>query len=328
MQYIDDQTSLIQSLFSASTSGTWQEFLTPLRDLTQADGVMLLFQPARGTARIWANGAGCEALQPLLPSLRFDRVYGQEDLTGAQPFDGFFRLAKVRAGTNDTATLCIGREPHRRDFRSPDRQFLTTVIPFLGQSLTTWSQLNKQRTEAAQSDSMIAHLGAAWIRTDFSGNILSMSPNAPDLRIFTNMRLADRLRLEFADPEVALRFRTAFAACAGQGTPAVVYSAVSDTELSLQRTEDNEVLIQIREAPEHATLRPEGFAEHFGLNRNEARLAALICDGHSLKAAAAALGWTNETTRSYSKSIFARMGVQGQTSLLRRVLSSGVTFGD
>lgn len=326
MQYIDDQTSLIQSLFCASTSGAWQEFLTPLRDLTQADGVMLQFQPARGTAKLWTDGAGIEPLDTLLPTLRFDRVYGQEDLTTGQGFDGFFRLVKVRAGAQDTASLSIIRAPHRRDFRSPDRQFLTTVTPFLGQCLSTWADLNKQRSEAAQSDTLVAHLGAAWIKTDLSGNIQSMSPNAPDLRAFANMRIADRLRLEFADPEMALRFRTAFSACATQSTPAVVFSPHLETELYLTQTEGGEILIRVRETPEHARVPTPAFASHFGLNRSEARLAALICDGYSLKSAAKALGWTDETTRSCSKAIFARMGVQGQTGLLRRVLSSGVAF--
>lgn len=326
MQYVDDQTSLIQSLFSASTTGAWQDFLTPLREFTQADGVMLQFQPARGTAKLWSDGAGCEGLQSLLPALRFDRVYGQEDLTGGQPVDGFFRLVKVRSGSQDAASLCIGRAPHRRDFRSPDRQFLTAVSPFLGQSLSTWARLNKDRTEAATSDNLIAHLGAAWVRTDLAGNILSMSPNAPDLRAFANMRIADRLRLEFADAEIALRFRTAFAACATQGTPEVIFGPSIETELSLQRAEGNEILIHIRETADHSNVETEAFAKHFGLNRSEARLAALICNGHSLKTAASSLGWTDETTRSCSKAIFARMGVQGQTGLLRRVLFSGVTL--
>lgn len=325
MQYVDDQTSLIQSLFSASTGAGWQDFLTPLRDFTQADGAMLHFQPVRGTAQTWSIGVDCLALQDQMPSLRFDRVYGQEDLTTTRALDGFFRMVKVRADGGATASLCILREAHRRDFRSPDRQFLTTVSPFLGQCLSTWARLTAERGQANQSEHLLANLGAGWVITDLTGNIQSMSPNIDALRAFRNMRISERLRLEFADPEMALRFRTAFAACATQGTATVIFTADVGTELTLQR-QDAEILVRLRETPDHAALPAAAFAQHFGLNRSEGRLAALICDGHSLKSAAKVLGWTDETARSCSKAIFARMGVQGQTGLLRRVLTSGVTL--
>jgi uncharacterized protein YcnI len=50
-------------------------------------------------------------------------------------------------------------------------------------------------------------------------------------------------------------------------------------------------------------------------------------DGFSLAQAAAELGWTVETARSCSKQVFARMGVGGQTGVLRRMLASAVWIG-
>jgi hypothetical protein len=50
-------------------------------------------------------------------------------------------------------------------------------------------------------------------------------------------------------------------------------------------------------------------------------------DGFSLAQAAAELGWTVETARSCSKQVIARMGVSGQTGVLRRMLASAVWIG-
>jgi len=62
------------------------------------------------------------------------------------------------------------------------------------------------------------------------------------------------------------------------------------------------------------------------LSRSEARLLAQLCDGHTLRSAAEALGWTEETARSTSKVIFARLGVSGQPAMIRRIMGSGVWF--
>jgi DNA-binding CsgD family transcriptional regulator len=62
----------------------------------------------------------------------------------------------------------------------------------------------------------------------------------------------------------------------------------------------------------------------FDLSRSEARLAATLCDGLSLSAAAQTLGWTTETARSNSKLLFARMGVNGQPGVVRAMQSSAI----
>ena len=85
--------------------------------------------------------------------------------------------------------------------------------------------------------------------------------------------------------------------------------------------------VRPRQAPRARDLPVGRIAAVFGLSRSEARLAALLCDGFSLAQAAAELGWTVETARSCSKQVFARMGVGGQTGVLRRMLASAVWIG-
>ena len=60
----------------------------------------------------------------------------------------------------------------------------------------------------------------------------------------------------------------------------------------------------------------------FSLSRSEARLALALSQGKSLAEAATALGFTLETTRNYSKRIYAKTGTRGQADLVRIILAS------
>jgi DNA-binding CsgD family transcriptional regulator len=58
-----------------------------------------------------------------------------------------------------------------------------------------------------------------------------------------------------------------------------------------------------------------------GLSANEAALAHALSLGETLSAAGARLNLTEETTRNYSKRIYAKTGTHGQADLVRRVLT-------
>lgn len=65
----------------------------------------------------------------------------------------------------------------------------------------------------------------------------------------------------------------------------------------------------------------------FDLSPSEASLAALLTQGFSLTEAADELGLTESTVRSYSKRIFAKVGVSRQTELVRLILRSVAILG-
>jgi len=65
----------------------------------------------------------------------------------------------------------------------------------------------------------------------------------------------------------------------------------------------------------------------FDLSPSEAGLAALLTQGFSLTEAAEELGLTESTVRSYSKRIFAKVGVSRQTELVRLILRSVAILG-
>lgn len=62
-------------------------------------------------------------------------------------------------------------------------------------------------------------------------------------------------------------------------------------------------------------------AAELGLSRREAQLAVALADGLGLVEAGASLGLTPETTRNYSKRIYAKTGSKGQADIVRKVLT-------
>lgn len=63
-------------------------------------------------------------------------------------------------------------------------------------------------------------------------------------------------------------------------------------------------------------------AQLFGLTPQEARLALLLADGYTLEEAAGQLGVAVTAARSYSKRIYAKMGIGSQSDIVRLVYRS------
>jgi DNA-binding CsgD family transcriptional regulator len=60
----------------------------------------------------------------------------------------------------------------------------------------------------------------------------------------------------------------------------------------------------------------------FGLSRREAELALALGSGEQLVDAAQRMNLKTETARGYSKAIYAKMNVRGQSELIVRLLTS------
>jgi len=66
----------------------------------------------------------------------------------------------------------------------------------------------------------------------------------------------------------------------------------------------------------------EHLATLFGISQTQARLAALLAGGYTLSQAAAEIGLTEQSARTYSKEIYARTGTRRQGELIQRILTS------
>ncbi|SOB97756.1 hypothetical protein SAMN05877809_10230 [Rhodobacter sp. JA431] len=334
MFYVDDQTRLLNTLFSCAAAsegpekGQWQPFLARLRDLARADGVSLCLAQGRAQRRSWSVGQAPNVAPEALEPLRFQRVYEQSEVLGEAAESGFLRLIKVRSGPNMQAVLSLFRGAEKSDFRAIDGQSLDLVAGYLAQAVSIWAALEEERSLAALNAQTAQLLGAGWLLIDSGGVITHLSPLAKDLAEEAGLPFATRRRFEPSDPALASAYRAALSACLTHGRPqSVLLSHEPLIEMVLQRDVQSSaggLRAALRHAPQLRSIDPARLATHFGLTPSEARLAARLCDGQSLRDAAQDLGWTEQTARSCSKAIFARLGVSGQPALVRHILSSGV----
>ena len=320
----DDQTRLIRALFAETqpdADAAWAGFLSLLRQVTQAEGASLDLDLQNQT-RSWFEGRPNYGDPSSRRTLRFDRVYSQESLPALQEGGAPTRVIKVRTTNGAGLTLSITRSTHDRDFRSVDGQMLHSLAPFLGQAMGLWLDRQRERADAQICETMLAALGGGWLVLDTTGKILRLSVN-----LTADFQAAEGLPLKFGEPAISSAFSEAFAQAVAGEEP-VAFSFSQGEMLLTQIEHDNApaILGRLRTRPQCALISAQVVAHHFGVSTSEARLAILICDGHSLKAAAAVLGWTEETTRTCSKSLFARMGVSGQPDLVRRILNSSVWY--
>ncbi|CAI8857004.1 LuxR family transcriptional regulator [Pseudomonas jessenii] len=83
-------------------------------------------------------------------------------------------------------------------------------------------------------------------------------------------------------------------------------------------------LSEVTTAPQSSSYPPELIAQLFALTRQEARLASCLADGQSISEAAAQMGIAVTAARNYTKNIYAKLGIKGQTDLVRMLCKSSV----
>jgi len=340
MAYFDDRSQLISALFAAAAGGgageDWPAFLQLLARQAQADGAALqIFLPEGPQPAPWRAGHLSLPNAVALAPLRADRVYAQDEVSPAHPAP--LRLIKARLPSpgavqgpgQGEAVLALGRAPHRQDFRSIDAQHLSALAPFLGQAVGQWRRLRQAQDLRDAQAGLLTGLGVAWLIVDAVGTILAQSGAlahwGPDLGSAPRLRA----RLEPGDALLAQQLRRAMAALLGdQAPPFGCVVARPGLPALLLRAQpyggQRAVIVLMRQPPKLADLDIVWLAHSLGLSRSEARLAAVLGDGVRLKQAATQLGWTEETARSCSKAIYAKLGVHGQAGLLRHLHGAGL----
>jgi hypothetical protein len=329
METFDDQTRLIRALFAETqhdANGAWLGFLALLRQVTQAEGASLTLYHQNQT-HTWCDGSPRDCDPSSTQALRFDRVYSQENLPASKGGAAPTRMIKVRTTNGSGLTLSISRGTHGRDFRSADGQVLHRLTPFLGQAMGLWLDRHREHAESEIGETMLAAMGGGWVVFDTTGRILRFSQRLLGMRRPACFQVAEGGALKFAEPAIASEFTQALAKAMTGKEPVVL--SLKQGEILLTRIEYDKapaILGRLRLTPQYSFILAQAIAQHFCISTSEARLAILICDGHSLKAAATNLGWTEESTRTCSKSLFARLDVNGQPGLVRRILNSSVLY--
>ncbi|MCP5371453.1 MAG: helix-turn-helix transcriptional regulator [Hyphomicrobiales bacterium] len=135
-------------------------------------------------------------------------------------------------------------------------------------------------------------------------------------------RFDDALRAALTTDDGTGLHKLSLARAQGGSPLAVTLVPVTRDSVVFDETQASLVLL-IADPEARAAMSTEMLVAAYGLTRSEARLAALLTEGGSLREAAAAAGITYETARSYLKTIFQKTGTGRQADLVRLLLATG-----
>ena len=105
---------------------------------------------------------------------------------------------------------------------------------------------------------------------------------------------------------------------ARRGTPWLLIEAMPVTSASNDIFEGCRAVLVVSDLSRPSITNAALLSLEFGLTGAEARLAAAICEGHDLNAAAATFGVSRQTLRSQLKTVFAKTGSRRQAELVAR----------
>lgn len=232
------------------------------------------------------------------------------------------------------------------DFDDADKQMLAALRPHLEQALATFARISREETELQALIDTLDRLTICTLILSGTGRILRANSAARHLLDAHEVALSNDGSLELthraANKELQGLIAKALSASRDRNTQPFVEA------MRLARTSDHHVGVLVR------SLHPTGIStahdsapavvvyfagsgqaqpierlvtQLFDLTPSEAHLATLLATGSSLTEAAERLGLTENTVRTYCKTILNKVGVRRQTELVRLILRSVAVLG-
>jgi DNA-binding CsgD family transcriptional regulator len=335
----------------------WSSFLDRLRAITRADYASLIFRPpapARPTVvHLYSGERSPPRIRQLyrdrlhrsdpLPyhELREGQVYALEELLDAQDpaHQAFFRELLAPSGMNIVRQMRVV-EPsgvnvwltlsRRAAAFEPGHQALIEALaPYLRAALRNYVALERERFAASLANEAIRRLDLGWLTLDAAGRVLDTNAQGAQILERSSILRRDGRGVLTARPaelgrEIAAKIASLLAD-PDRRPRAMILSR--DPWLDMLFTPANRHTISSGASPAliayvHADSgssadRCAQLAQLFGLLPSEARLALALGRGMTIAEAAAELGLTIQTARTYSKIIYGKTGARGQTDLVR-----------
>lgn len=241
------------------------------------------------------------------------------------------------------AWLAIARKTQRCS--ASEGALLSNLAPYLAEALDLRTELSRERADARIARQALSRSRRGWMMFDREARLVDIDPATAqyweehlgarprlgerllNLPLATERNLAalaqampsDRTQshalLLSEDPHLeALLVPRGFADDFGEAAEPAQEAA------GLAVDETRGALLALLPLP--APPSPQAasrLCEVHGLPLREAQLALALADGASIAQGAQALGLSLETARNYSKRIYARLGVSGQTQLVKRI---------
>lgn len=349
-----DELDLLTALHEGVLeSPLWSTFLKRMRSRLRADHAGLIIRRGDGQPEV------CEfvperssdpnrvpdplsRLEPILNAhMRPNRVYAMDELLHPRPMAGegvarFSRQMRVSEAGGYDGWIVVTRD--KEDFDAGEAALVSALAPHMAIAIRTYAAIQRERLRADISGEAIQRLNFGWITLDAGGIIVDYDDQADRLlRQSTALRktAAGRLVPTSRQAEGALA-RLLRQVAAGETIRSqaihlsdepwldMLVASIRDQPFSRSKAP---VLVAYVHGEERSSAdRADQLMDLFGLTRSEARLAIALSHGRSIADAAKDLGLTLETTRLYSKRLYAKTGTKGQADLVRLVLASVVAL--
>lgn len=361
-----DETDLILPLYAGMhEESRFSAFLETLRRRSQAEYVSLVLRhgdsPSNGTTTFLAGrklrglnrepGTGeLHMLERIhYDRLRPGRVYSLAEFVDHDPvYKAEWTQHMLQLGIADERVVRVIDEDgisawlimaRGKPCTAADSALLSSLAPYVAVALRSLVLIERQRIEAAMSTKGLARAGMGWIVFDSEARIVAIDPAAEQAfqaLAIVSSKAGSRLRNigGQAERELAAAAREFAENPLAAGRP-IVLSEEPRVEALLMPTDvmptaalAMPAMLALCRLPKRASSqRAANLAKLFDLPLREAQLAIGISDGLSLAEAGEALGLTLETTRNYSKRLYAKLGLRGQAELVRLVYESSASLG-
>lgn len=348
---------LLALLDGAFDAPPWRRFLDDLRECAGADYASLIFRPpGLSPNTVWHLYSGaCSPpkvqrlyrdgfyLQDPLPyhDMLEGRVYDFAELLppGNPAGEAYVREVMAPSGMNAMRMMRVV-EPggasgwltitrRKGTFTRAANSLLSELAPYLRSVLRSFLALEHERTNAVLAEEAIRRLDFGWIALDITARVLETDPQVEGiLERSQALRIGSDGRLLTSSARQSREIAATIKALAQQEqgrSRAIVLSRDPWLEVILvpaDRTAHSAKSVPAVIAYVHGDSvlsadRCEQLAQMFGLLPSESRLALALARGMNIVEAAGHLGLTQQTARTYSKKIYAKMGARGQADLVR-----------
>jgi DNA-binding CsgD family transcriptional regulator len=334
----------------------WSTFLDRLRQHTEADYASLIFRPPgapNSVVHLFSGTQSPVVIQQLYRE-NFDaqdptpyhsmvdgRVYTLNELLHLDDptHEAFFRQIVIPAGMSELRTirtveasgvdvwLTITRR--QGDFCRQAASILARITPYLRGVLKAFIALERERVNGVLAGEVIRRMNCGWIALDADGKVLEtdsrgeqflaesgvLARNAKGyLRAYTiefGEKIVDVVRELTSSPGMRAR-------CVILSRNPWIDMLIVPADQAAHSAKSIPAVIAYVQGDISGSAEPcEQLCRLFRLSLNEARLALALARGLSIAEAAEELDLTLETTRTYSKKIYAKVGARGQADLVR-----------
>ncbi|MBT8766015.1 helix-turn-helix transcriptional regulator [Metapseudomonas boanensis] len=240
------------------------------------------------------------------------------------------------------------RRTPEHPFSSADLELIRGLLPHLTRALGLYARIKRQEAEKSIYEGSLDHLVLGCLVLDGDAKVICVNRAAraiidkyPGIELnHERVQLQDRMMQRVLEKAMANAIASRMQRGGGCHGELVRLHAQDGVLLGMlvtpvplapyyQGKHVPSVIIYLSELTESfAALQaaksapPDLIAQLFDLTRQEAKLAALLAAGRTISEAAEQMGIAVTAARNYSKNIYAKLGIKGQTDLVRIVCKS------